>query len=126
MKPLQYLFLTLFFSLTIFGFISTATYAVDEAFVVKLQNPIGGTAENPEGRTDIRAISGTVTKAVLGIVGSLTLVSFLYGGFTWLTSGGSADKVRSGLNAMLYSAIGLFVIFATYAIITTFISGITK
>ena len=126
MKTLHYLFLTLFVSLTLFGFISTATYAVDEAFIVKLQNPIGGTAENPEGRTDIRAIYGTVIKAGLGIVGSLTLISFLYGGFTWLTSGGSADKVRTGLNAMLYSAIGLFVIFATYAIITTFISGITK
>ena len=102
------------------------TLAVDSATVVKLQNPIGGTAEKPEGTTDVRAIYGQAIKAALGILGSLTLLAFIFGGFTWLTSGGSPDKVKKGMNTLLYAAVGLFVIFATYGILDVFIKGITK
>lgn len=101
-------------------------HAADEAAVVKLQNPIGGTKDTPEGTTDIRAIYGTAVKAVLGILGSLALVAFIYGGVLWLTSAGSAEKVKKGLNSMLYAAVGMFVIFATYGILTTIIEGLTK
>ncbi|PIT86149.1 MAG: hypothetical protein COU33_04745 [Candidatus Magasanikbacteria bacterium CG10_big_fil_rev_8_21_14_0_10_43_6] len=105
---------------------SFSVSAVDEATVVKLQNPIGGTAEKPEGKTDIRAIYGTAIKAVLGILGSLSLVAFIYGGVLWLTSAGSSERIKKGLNSMLYAAIGMFVIFATYGILTTVIEGLTK
>ncbi len=123
---MKYFLITLLalFSLSAF-MMPLSTFAIDEATTIKLQNPIGGTAEKPEGTTDIRAIYGTAIKAFLGILGSLALVAFIYGGVMWLTSGGSADKVKKGLNSMLYAAVGMFVIFATYGILTTIIEGLT-
>ena len=103
-----------------------ATHATSDATIIKLQNPIGGTADSPEGTTDIRAIYGTAIKAFLGILGSVALLAFIYGGVLWLTSGGAADKIKKGLNSMLYAAVGMFVIFATYGILTTIIEGLTK
>lgn len=80
---------------------------------------------NPIGENNIQIILGRVVTAALGIIGSITFVIFIYGGFLWLTSGGSEERVKNGTNAMLYAAIGLFIIFASYAILNTVIVGLT-
>ena len=87
--------------------------------VVRLQNPLG------EGRTDLRVIIGDVIKEVLTVLGSITLLVFFAGGVMWLTSAGNQEKVQKGTHTMLYAVIGLFVIFAAYAIINTVIRGLT-
>jgi uncharacterized membrane protein YjfL (UPF0719 family) len=39
---------------------------------------------------------------------------FVYGGFTWLTSGGSAERIKKGKDILVWAVIGLVVIFASY------------
>lgn len=96
----------------------------DPTPIIPLINPIGGTAEDPQGQTNISQIVGNVIKVALGIIGSITLGIFVYGGFLWLTSAGNSEKVSQGSSAMLYAVIGLFIIFGAYAILNTIISGI--
>ncbi len=94
---------------------------------IHLINPIGGkdgTDQEKVGITDFNVIIGKLIKAALGIVGSLTLVVFMYGGFQWLTSRGNSDQIRAGLDAMLYAAVGIFIIFSSYAILTTIFNGL--
>lgn len=102
----------------------------------ELVNPIGGTKDNPSGisreakkdsdvTAPINELAGRVIKSALGLVGSLTLLVFIYGGFMWLTSGGAADKVKLGWQAMIYSAVGLFIVFGAYAILSLVINGLT-
>ena len=88
---------------------------------VKLQNPLGEGLE----RTDLRIILGEVIKKALTVLGSLTLLVFIAGGVMWLTSGGSEEKVAKGSKTMLYAVIGIFVIFAAYAILNTVIKTLT-
>lgn len=57
---------------------------------------------------------GRIINSALGIVGSLALLMFIYGGFVWLTSAGSADKVTKGKNILVWATIGLVVIFTSY------------
>ncbi len=92
--------------------------------IVPLVNPIGGTVENPEGQTNMAAIIGGIVKAGLALIGSLTLVVFVYGGFLWMTSGGNADRVAKGKTIMMWAVLGLFIIFGSYAILSTVISGL--
>ena len=82
------------------------------ALAVVLRNPLGS------GRTDPRIIIGDVIQAVLGIVGSVTLAMFIYGGFMWMLSGGNPERVKKGRDTIVWSSLGLAVIFFGYAIIS--------
>jgi len=80
---------------------------------VQLPNPLGTGAE----KTNIPTLLGNVVKAILGIVGSLALVMFIYGGIIWMTSSGNAEQVTKGKNIVIWATIGLVVIFSAYALV---------
>ncbi len=61
---------------------------------------------------------GNVAKMILAISGVLVLVMFIYGGFLWLTSGGSSDKITQGKKIMVGTVIGLAIIFGANLAIT--------
>lgn len=82
--------------------------------------------ENPIQNSDLREILGERMETILFFLGSIVLLVFVVGGFTWLTSAGNPEKIKKGMNTMLYAMIGLFVIFSSYAILNTVISGLTK
>lgn len=101
-----------FFSLSIIFIF----FGVSNALSVGLENPIG--------TTNFTQIFGNAIKIVTGIMGSLALVVFVYGGFLWLTSGGNSDKVQKGSSAMIWAVLGIVVIFASYAIISLVLKGL--
>lgn len=77
---------------------------------VCLDNPLG------EGTT-VQTLIGKVIKSVLGVVGSLALLMFIYGGFTWMTAAGASDKVTKGRDTLVWAVIGLVVVFSAYAMV---------
>lgn len=81
--------------------------------------------QNPLGTSDPRIIIGNVIKALLGVTGSLALAVFILGGFTWVTSAGSEEKIRKGKEMILWAALGLFIIFASYALVQFVIGAVT-
>ena len=81
---------------------------------VQLPNPLGTGAE----KTNIPTLLGNVVNAILGIVGSLALVMFIYGGIIWMTSSGNAEQVTKGKNIVIWATIGLVVIFSAYALVS--------
>lgn len=85
--------------------------------VVKLINPLGGTEADPQGQMNLPILLGTIIKNFLGILGAVALLVFVYAGFEWVTAAGNSDKVSAGANAMLWSAIGICIIFSSYAIL---------
>ena len=87
---------------------------------VQLKNPLTGdtTASN------IPTLLGKAINAVLGIVGSLALVMIVFGGFTWMTAAGNADKVKKGKDILVWAAIGLAVIFSAYALVRFVFTGL--
>ena len=90
-----------------------------------LVNPIGGDSGNPQGVSDPRIIIGNVIRALLGLTGSLALAVFIFGGFTWVTSAGSEEKIKKGKEMILWAALGLFIIFASYAMVRFVIGAVT-
>ncbi len=76
----------------------------------KLENPLPG-VNSPE------ALIGKVIKAIMGIVGSIALVMFIYGGFVWMMAGGNAQAVDKGKSILMWAAVGLIVIFSSYALV---------
>lgn len=92
---------------------------------VELINPIGGTVEKPKGETNLQVVVGKVIKKALGVIGSLTLVVFIYGGFLWLTAAGAEDKVKQGTQAMVWAVIGICIIFGAYVILELVLKGLS-
>jgi len=86
----------------------------------------GTSLDNPIGVDDPRDIIGNVIKAVLGIVGSLALLMFIYGGFLWVTSAGNDEKIKKGKDILLWASFGLAVIFMSYALVNFVIEAITS
>lgn len=72
---------------------------------------------NPLKADSVPELIGIIIKAVLGIVGSIALLMFIYGGFMWLTSGGNDKKIEEGRKTLVWSILGLALIFASYAIL---------
>lgn len=54
---------------------------------------------------------------VLGIVGALALLAFVYGGILFLFSAGNSEQIEKGKKVLTGAVIGLFVIFTSYMII---------
>jgi hypothetical protein len=74
---------------------------------------------------DVMQVFVNVSVFILGISGSITLLVMIIGGFTWLTSGGSVERVRKGKQIMVGAVIGLIIIFGAYAAITLLVSVLT-
>lgn len=90
-----------------------------------LVNPIGGTTQNPSGTSDVPHILGNVLRALFGVLGSIALLMFIYGGFLWLTSGGAAEKIQKGKETMVWAILGIAIIFASFAIVSFVIDRLT-
>jgi uncharacterized membrane protein YwzB len=73
--------------------------------------------ENPLGTTSVPQLIGIVINALLGIVGSLSLIMFIYGGFLWIMSGGNEDNVKKGKETLKWAVMGIVVVFASYGIL---------
>lgn len=66
---------------------------------------------------DIVMIAIRASKWILGIVGSLALLMFVYGGFMFLISAGSSDKVSKAKTIITAAVVGLIIVFSSYLII---------
>ncbi|HOY56429.1 MAG TPA: pilin [bacterium] len=76
----------------------------------QLQNPLGSVVTIPQ-------IVSKIIKLIMGLVGIISLVMFIYAGFLWLTAQGKPDAVKKGRDTMLWAVVGLVVIFSSYIIL---------
>jgi len=79
---------------------------------------------NPLGTTSIPIILGRIINMLLGVIGSLALVAFIYGGGMYMLSRGDSGMAKKGRDAMINAVIGLFIILLSYIITNTIISSI--
>ncbi len=76
-----------------------------------------GELTNPLGTTDVPTLIGRIIKGALGVVGSLALLMFIFGGLTWMTSGGSEEKIKKGRGIIIWAILGIVIIFTSYSIL---------
>ena len=52
----------------------------------------------------------------LGLLGTIFIILIIYGGYTWMTAAGNAEKVTKAQTTLRVAIIGLIIIAASYAI----------
>ena len=80
------------------------------ATAVGLDNPLGTTTSPVD-------LLGKIILAVLGLTGAIALVMFIWGGIQWMTAAGNPEKVTKGRDTLMWAALGLVIIFSSYAIL---------
>jgi hypothetical protein len=73
---------------------------------------------------DITGMLGNAARWLFGIVGSIALLVFMWGGFTWMTSMGDSGKVKKGKDMMVGAVIGIVIMFAAQALVNFAVSAI--
>jgi len=76
-------------------------------------NDLTGTELGTKSLED--TISGIIN-IVLGFLGIIATIIILYGGFKWMTSQGSTDKVDEAKKLIGAGVVGLVIVLASYAI----------
>ena len=111
-----------FFILTVFAILAFSSASLAEKCTgenCSLTNPLKGA-----GIDSPQTLIGRVINSVLGVVGSLALVMFIYGGLIWMTSSGSSEQVKKGRDILIWAAIGLVIIFSAYGLVRFVIVGV--
>ena len=60
---------------------------------------------------------GNIIKGLLGLTGTLTVIMMVYGGLLWMTAGGNEKAVGQAKQIILWTAVGLVLIFSSYTIL---------
>lgn len=87
--------------------------------IAKAQNPNQKRVDlpNPLNADSIPVLAGQMIKGLLGTVGAIALFMLVWGGIVWMTSGGNADRLKKGKDTILWTILGLIIIFLSYVIL---------
>jgi len=64
----------------------------------------------------------TITNTLLFVIGALSVVMLIFGGFRYIISGGNATAITAAKNTILYAIVGLIVALLAYAAINFVLS----
>ncbi|OGY44980.1 MAG: hypothetical protein A2729_01810 [Candidatus Buchananbacteria bacterium RIFCSPHIGHO2_01_FULL_39_14] len=78
------------------------------------------------GTKDLREGVMAIVNVLLGFLGIIAIIVVLYGGFVWLISAGSEEKVSQAKKIITAGIIGLVIIFVSYAITTFVINSLIE
>lgn len=73
---------------------------------------------NPIGEDNPMVIIANVIRAILGVLGAVTLLMFVYGGFMLIFSAGNEERLKKGRETLIWSIIGLAVVLSSYSILS--------
>lgn len=76
--------------------------------------------------TSVNGFIVTVLSMAMGIMGTIALAVLIYGGFLWMTSAGNSSQVEKAQQILFWGALGIFLIFGSYAIITFIFEALNK
>ncbi len=68
--------------------------------------------------TNLPALIGMVIRGLMGVAGMIAFIMILYGGILWMTAAGNASQQEKAQNTIVWSGLGIILIFASYALIS--------
>lgn len=75
--------------------------------------------------TDIRVVVAQIIRAVLGLLGIISVSLIIYAGYTIMTAGGSEEKISQGKKILINAVIGLAIIMSAFTIVSFVINALS-
>ncbi len=123
----KYIFLVLIFLFSVF-FIYNKTYAAqscinnEDKCGLRETGKVPGFIKDNEKPVSVSVLIGKIVGIFLSFLGTIFLILTIYGGFLWMTAGGSTDQTTKAKGLITNSVIGLIIILSAYAI-TSFVTN---
>lgn len=76
------------------------------------------------GLNDFIILAISIAKWALGLVGTITLIMFIYGGFVFLISAGAPAQIEKAKKIIIAAVVGLAIVFSSYLIVKFSLSTI--
>lgn len=80
--------------------------------------------DNPEavssatgGQSSLRALILTIVNYFLGFLGLLAVIMVIYGGVSYVSSGGKDDAVGKAKKIIMYSLVGIIIILLSFVVV---------
>lgn len=67
-----------------------------------------------------------ILKFIWGILGSLAIAMFVWGGFLWLTARGDDNQIKQGWDTLINAVIGILIVLGSWVIINTIVLALTN
>ncbi len=83
-------------------------------------------ANNQQAANSIQKIVTTVINIFSWIVGVVSVIMIIIGGFRYITSGGDANGVTAAKNTILYAIVGLIIVALAQIIVKFVIGSVTN
>jgi len=85
------------------------------ASAITVDRRLGGTLEL--GTADLEGTVIAIIQWILGLLGLISVVMILFGGFTWMTAGGNEEKISKAKKIISAAVIGLIIVLLAWAIV---------
>jgi len=73
---------------------------------------------NTKGSAGLPALIGNLISKALGVVGSIALAMFVYGGLLWMSSAGNAERQKKAVNVIVWASFGIIIILSSYVVVS--------
>lgn len=78
------------------------------------------------GINELLQVFGNITKLILGIIGSVSLLMFMYAGFTMVISAGNSDKIQRAKSTLANAVFGIIIVFTSWVVVNFIVSSLTE
>lgn len=85
-----------------------SVYAAPKDDVLDGVNLGGGSGS--DGTTEVQGLAESIISILSWIVGIVSVIMIIIGGFQFITSGGDAQKAAKGRQTILYAIVGLVIV----------------
>ncbi|MEK7599542.1 MAG: pilin [Patescibacteria group bacterium] len=69
-----------------------------------------GSAGTNSDNSGIKELAAKIVQAFSIIVGAVSVIMIIYGGFRYITSGGDSGRVGNAKNTLIYAIVGLIIV----------------
>jgi cbb3-type cytochrome oxidase subunit 3 len=105
---------------------SAACMLIGTGDVLAADTSIHSSVFKPLGGRSIPSIIGRLIRGIIAISGVIALAMFVYGGLMWMTSQGNKEKVDKAQKTVVWSVLGLVIIFASYALVSFVLAALSQ
>ena len=78
-----------------------------------------------EGTTKVNDLITTIVNIFSIIVGLISVIMIIYGGFRYVTSGGDSGNIQTAKNTIIYALVGIVIVAMAQAIIYFVLNEVT-